>query len=78
MANKIVSEEVLASRRAVCTACSSKKDMSDNPLFVVMGAAGIPIPNIAKNICGECMCPIEWRTRKAHHECPLGKWGSQE
>ena len=77
MANKLVSEEVMAARRAVCAECPSKKDMSDNPLFVFFDKVGVPTPEIAKSICGECMCPTQFRTRKAHHECPLGKWGSQ-
>lgn len=76
MADKLAPDSVIAARREVCAACPSKKDMSGNPLFVFIDKlGGTEITGLAENICGECLCPIEWRTRKVHHECPLGKWG---
>lgn len=78
MANKLAPDDVIAARRAVCADCPSKKDMSDNPAFVFMNTFGVPTPEVAKSICGECMCPTTFRTRKAHHACPLDKWSSYE
>lgn len=77
MANQLVSDDVMAARRALCADCPSKKDMSGNPAFVFMNTLGVETPEIAKSICGECMCPTQFRTRKAHHACPLGKWGAK-
>ena len=77
MANAFATEETVAARRETCATCPSKKDMSGNPLFVFFDkVGGTELTALAANICGECGCPIEWRTRKAHHACPLGKWGA--
>ena len=75
MANNLAPEEVISARREVCAGCSSNKDMTGNSLYMFVDSLGAPIPEAVKNICMECKCPIIFRTRKAHHACPLGKWG---
>jgi hypothetical protein len=70
----ITSTEIIEARMATCAACDKTKDMSENPLYFFVDAAGSLIPDAPKTMCTECSCPIWVKVRVPSNTCPLGKW----
>lgn len=74
MSKDFLSPEEQQQRKSICDACPSKKDMTGNPLFTLATAVGFSVEHLAKNVCGECLCFIDFKVKKEKHTCPLGKW----
>lgn len=78
MSDKQVSESVEKKRLAICAGCPNNKDYTANTVFTFISKFGIPAPEVAKEVCNICKCPIRFRVKKPHMECPDGRWGKAE
>jgi DNA-directed RNA polymerase subunit RPC12/RpoP len=70
----ISSPEIIDARMAVCSSCDKTKDMSEDPLYFFVNAAGKLIDDAPKIMCTECSCPIWVKVRVPVNTCPLNKW----
>lgn len=78
MSDKQVTEDVEQQRLGICKECPNNTDYTGSPVFVFISKFGIPVPEVAKQVCAVCLCPVRYRVKKPHMECPAGKWSKAE
>lgn len=74
MTDIFVTEEKEQERLNICSSCDNNKDFTDNVVVKFVEKFGISAPEAAKQVCGLCMCPVKYKVKKSHMECPAGKW----